>query len=398
MTVETLALGCRLNSAEADTMAALATAGGLREALIVNTCAVTAEAEAQARQAIRRAAREAPTRPIIVTGCAASLDPARWAALPGVARVLTNDDKLRAESWNAPAAAPPAATTSRARAFLEVQQGCDHECTFCVIRVARGASRIWAPDDVLGAARQAVARGQREVVLTGVDLASWQDGARDIAWLARAVLAVPGLARLRLSSLDPAAVPEALFALWRDEQRLAPFLHLSAQHGDGLMLKRMKRRHAPEVVPELAARLRALRDDAAVSLDLIAGFPTEADAAHARSLALIDALRPVAAHVFPYSARPGTAAARMPALPGDVVRKRAQELRTAAAHHAQAAAAARLGATEQVIFETAREGVTAQGLRLRATTDMPRGGLRALRVTGSQGAMLLGEAVTDGAA
>ncbi len=392
MTVETLALGCRLNSAEADTMAALATAGGLRDALIVNTCAVTAEAEAQARQAIRRAARDAPARPIIVTGCAATLAPARWAALPGVARVLTNDEKLRAESWNAPEAPPPAATIRRARAFLEVQQGCDHECTFCVIRVARGASRIWAPDDVLGAARQAVARGQREVVLTGVDLASWQDGARDIAWLARAVLAVPGLARLRLSSLDPAAVPDALFDLWRDEARLAPFLHLSAQHGDGLVLKRMKRRHAPEVVPALAARLRAVRADAAISLDLIAGFPTETAAAHAQSLALLDALHPVAVHVFPYSARPGTPAARMPALHSDVVRARAAALRASAAGHAEAAARARIGATEDVIFETAREGITAQGLRLRATTDMPRAGLRAMRVTGTEAAILLGEA------
>jgi threonylcarbamoyladenosine tRNA methylthiotransferase MtaB len=218
-------------------MASLAAAGGLSHALIVNTCAVTAEAESQARQAIRRAAREAPGRPIIVTGCAATLAPASWAALPGVTRVLGNPEKLQPQSWGAPETpTPPAATRTRARAFLEVQQGCDHHCTFCVIRLARGPSRTWALDDVLGATRQAVARGQQEVILTGVDLASWQDGAAGLAALVRACLGVPGLARLRLSSLDPAAVGADMLALWRDEPRLAPFLHLSAQHGDGLIL------------------------------------------------------------------------------------------------------------------------------------------------------------------
>lgn len=389
MSVATLALGCRLNSAEADGMAALASAGGLRDALIVNTCAVTAEAEAQARQAIRRAARDAPGRPIIVTGCAATLAPVAWAALPGVTRVLTNAEKLRPESWNAPSAAPPAVTTTRVRAFLEVQQGCDHACTFCVIRIARGASRAWALDDVVGAARRAVARGQPEVVLTGVDLASWRDGARGLATLVRAVLAVPGLARLRLSSLDPAGVEPALLALWGTEERLAPFLHLSAQHGDALVLKRMRRRHAPEAVPALAAAMRVQRPDAAIGLDLIAGFPTETDSQHAASLALLDTLRPVAAHVFAYSARPGTAAARMPALPGGVARARAAELRATAARHAEAAARARIGAVEQVLFESASEGTTAQGVRLRGPGA--RGALLPMRVTGADGAVLLGE-------
>ena len=291
-------------------MASLAAAGGLSHALIVNTCAVTAEAESQARQAIRRAAREAPGRPIIVTGCAATLAPASWAALPGVTRVLGNPEKLQPQSWGAPETpTPPAATRTRARAFLEVQQGCDHHCTFCVIRLARGPSRTWALDDVLGATRQAVARGQQEVILTGVDLASWQDGAAGLAALVRACLGVPGLARLRLSSLDPAAVGADMLALWRDEPRLAPFLHLSAQHGDGLILKRMRRRHGPDTVPELAKAARAARPDMALGADLIAGFPTEEEDHHAASLALIEALRPAQLHVFPYSARPGTAAA-----------------------------------------------------------------------------------------
>jgi len=381
-------------------MAALAAAGGLTHALIVNTCAVTAEAESQARQAIRRAAREAPGRPIIVTGCAATLAPAAWAALPGVARVLGNPDKLRAESWGAPpATTPPAATQSRARAFLEVQQGCDHHCTFCVIRVARGPSRAWALDDVVGATRQAVARGQLEVILTGVDLASWREGAAGLAELARACLAVPGLARLRLSSLDPAAVPAGLLALWGDEARLAPFLHLSAQHGDALILKRMRRRHSPEAALALAEAARAARPDMAIGADLIAGFPTEEAAHHAASLALVEALRPAALHVFPYSARPGTAAARLPALPGPLVRARAAELRAAGAAHAQAAARSRVGSLEQAIFDSATEATTAQGLRLRLTQgSAPRGSLRALRVTGTEGATLLAEEMTDGAA
>jgi threonylcarbamoyladenosine tRNA methylthiotransferase MtaB len=397
---ETLALGCRLNGAEAETMAALAAAGGLHDALIVNTCAVTAEAEAQARQAIRRAAREAPGRPIIVTGCAATLAPAAWAALPGVARVLGNSEKLSPAAWGAPdMPVAPAATARRARAFLEVQQGCDHECTFCVIRIARGPSRGMGMEAVLGAARQAVARGQREVVLTGVDLASWAEDGHDLSHLARAVLAIPGLGRLRLSSLDPAAIPEGLWALWRDEARLAPFLHLSAQHADGLMLKRMRRRHGAGDAEALADRARSIRPDMALSADLIAGFPTEDDAAHAANLALVAALRPSALHVFPYSARPGTAAARMPALPVAVARARAAELRAAGAASAQAFAETRLGAVEQAIFETATEATTAHGLRLRLTRGMaPRGALRPVRVTAREGATLLAEEIPHGAA
>ncbi len=381
-------------------MATLAAAGGLSNALIVNTCAVTAEAESQARQAIRRAAREQPGRPIIVAGCAATLAPATWAALPGVARVLGNPEKLLPESWGAPESpTPPAATRARARAFLEVQQGCDHHCTFCVIRVARGASRVWAMKDVLGATRQAVARGQVEVILTGVDLASWREGSAGLAALVRACLGVPGLARLRLSSLDPAAVGAELLALWRGEARLAPFLHLSAQHGDGLILKRMRRRHGPETVPELAAAARAARPDMAMGADLIAGFPTEEEGHHAASLALVEALRPAQLHVFPYSARPGTAAARLPALPPPLVAARAAQLREAGQRHARVAAAARIGLVEQAIFDSMTEATTAQGLRLRLSRgEVPRGTLRAVRVVGTDGAVLLAEEAQNGVA
>ena len=373
-------------------MAELAAAGGLRDALIVNTCAVTSEAEGQARQAIRRAAREQPGRPIIVTGCAATLAPADWAALPGVAQVVSNRDKLLPASWGAPQAAAPAATQRRARAFLEVQQGCDHHCTFCVIRIARGPSRAWAMDDVLGATRQAVARGQLEVILTGVDLASWRDGGAGLSALVRACLTVPGLRRVRLSSLDPAAVEGELLALWQDEERLAPFLHLSAQHGHALMLKRMRRRHAPDTVVELAAAARAARPDMALGADLIAGFPTEEEVHHLASLELIEALRPAALHVFPYSARRGTPAARLPAVSPALVRSRAAMLRNAGQRHAAAIAYARIGSLEQAIFESPGEAMTAQGLRLRLTAGAAlRGSLRSVRVTGADGANLLGE-------
>ena len=379
-------------------MAALAESGGLRRALIVNTCAVTAEAEAQARQAIRRAAREEPGRPIIVTGCAATLAPKAWGALPGVVRVLDNAEKLHPDSWGAQKTIAPAVTQHRARAFLEVQQGCDHHCTFCVIRIARGPSRAWALDEVVGATRRAVARGQLEVVLTGVDLASWQDGVNGLASLVRACLAVPGLARLRLSSLDPAAVEPGLLKLWREEDRLAPFLHLSAQHGDPLILKRMRRRHAPEALLDLAEAARTVRPDMVLGADLIAGFPTEEDAHHAASMALVEMLRPATLHVFPYSARPGTPAARLPALPPQLVRARAAKLRAAGQRHAAEAAAARIGLVEQAIFDSTDEATTAQGLRLRLTVGhVARGSLWAVRVTGTDGAILLAE-VEHGAA
>lgn len=373
-------------------MAVLAQQGGLHDALIVNTCTVTAQAEAQARQAIRRAARLAPERPIIVTGCAATLDPGAWAALPGVIRVLSNSEKLAGQSWGAGADAVPAVTRQRARAFIEVQQGCDHHCTFCVIRIARGASRSWALDDVVGACRQAVARGQLEVILSGVDLASWCVGTRGLPELVRACLAVPGLSRLRLSSLDPAAVTDGLLALWGSEERLAPALHLSAQHGHALILKHMRRRHTPDEMLSLATKARAERPDIAFSADLIAGFPTETDAHHQASLRFIETLGPAALHVFPYSSRPGTPAARLTPLPNAVVRARAAELRAAGDACAVQAASDRVGMTELAIFEGPTEARTGQGLRLRLLEGaMERGSAVKLRVVAAQGTLLLAE-------
>ncbi|MBY0336921.1 MAG: radical SAM protein, partial [Acetobacteraceae bacterium] len=308
-------------------MRALAPAAGWPDALIVNTCAVTAEAEAQARQAIRRAAREAPGRPILVTGCAAQIAPGRWAGLPGVARVVGNGTKLDPAAWDRGAppitradAARPAAGGAT-RGFVAVQNGCDHACTFCIIPAGRGPSRSVPVPEVIAAVRAQVEAGRREVVLTGVDIASWRQDELRLGDLVRAVLrAVPDLPRLRLSTLDPAAMDEALWRALAEEERLMPQLHLSAQHGADLMLKRMRRRHRRADLLAVARRARASRPEVALGADLIAGFPTETEAHHAETLALIGEAGLSLLHVFPYSARPGTPAARMPALPGPVAR------------------------------------------------------------------------------
>jgi threonylcarbamoyladenosine tRNA methylthiotransferase MtaB len=375
MSPETITFGCRLNALEAEAMRALATRAGLGQALIVNTCAVTAEAEAQARQAIRRAAREQPGRPILVTGCAAQVAPAAWAALPGVSRLIGNADKLRPEAWGAPIPfsdvmlardvpeAPVAVMRGRARGFLQIQQGCDHRCTFCVIPYGRGPSRSLPMGAVVAQARAMVEAGLREVVLTGVDIASYGadlPGAPRLGQLARRLLAaVPELPRLRLSSLDPAAIDDDLWRLIAEEPRFLPHLHLSAQHGADLMLKRMRRRHARADLLALAARARALRPDIALGADLIAGFPTESDADFADLLSLVAEAGLSFLHVFPFSPRPGTPAARMPPLPVALRRARAQALRAEGQAAARRFLEARLGQEEQVLMERDGRGHTA---------------------------------------
>ncbi|MCW8085842.1 MiaB/RimO family radical SAM methylthiotransferase [Sabulicella glaciei] len=393
---EALSFGCRLNAAESEAMRHLAERSGWAGALVVNTCAVTAEAEAQARQAIRRAARENPGRPILVTGCAAQIAPDTWAALPGVARVIGNGRKLDPMAWDAPPApitvADPVvpAATAGTRAFLAVQQGCDHHCTFCVIPQGRGPSRGLP---VAEAAREAAALAERhrEIVLSGVDLASHPD----LAGLIRAVLrAAPGLARLRLSSLDPAALDDRFWAVWAEEERLAPSLHLSIQHADDLVLKRMRRRHRHADLLALARRARDLRPGAALGGDLIAGFPTETEAQHAWLEAFIAEAGLAFLHVFPYSPRPGTPAARMPPTPVALRRDRAARLRAAGLRERARFLAGRLGAEEEVLMEGKGLGMTAHGaaLRLSGAPDAPGTLLRA-RVTGTDGATLLGERV-----
>jgi threonylcarbamoyladenosine tRNA methylthiotransferase MtaB len=412
MSVEVLSFGCRLNTYESEAMRGLATRAGHDGTVLVNTCAVTAEAEKQAAQAIRRIARERPGVPIVVTGCAAQIAPARWGALPGVARVIGNADKLKPEAWapDAPAAPvsdimaardvaahPVTEFTGRARALIEVQQGCDHRCTFCVIPFGRGPSRSAPMGAVVQQVRAAVAAGYQEVVLTGVDIASYGPdlpGAPTLGQMIRRLLAlVPELPRLRLSSIDPAAIDGDLWRLIGEEPRLMPHLHLSLQHGADLMLKRMKRRHSRADALAVAARARALRPGIALGADLIAGFPTETEEQFAEMLALVEEAGLHFLHVFPYSERPGTPAARMPQLPVALRRDRAARLRAAGAAATQRFFAARMGQEEAVLLERPDAGHTEHFCSIRLTHGSgQRGRVLRARVTGADAHGLLAEA------
>ena len=405
MTVEILTFGCRLNTYESEVMRGHA--ANLSDTIIVNTCAVTAEAERQARQAIRRAHRDNPEARIVVTGCAAQIDPARWAALPGVARVLGNEDKLRPESWlpdagsavsDIMAAKETAAHlvtefAGRARAFVQVQQGCDHRCTFCVIPFGRGPNRSVPIGAIAEQVRTLVASGYREVVLTGVDIASYGPdlpGRPSLGQMARRLLAaVPELPRLRLSSLDPAAIDDDLWRLIESEPRLMPHLHLSMQAGSDLILKRMKRRHLRQAGLDVIARARALRPGIGIGADLIAGFPTETEALFAETLDFVREAQIPFVHVFPYSERPGTPAARMPAVPVPVRRERAAQLRAAGAEAAHAFLAGQVGRVVSVLAETETGGHSEHfsAVRVPATP----GQLLRARVTAAHADHLLAE-------
>jgi threonylcarbamoyladenosine tRNA methylthiotransferase MtaB len=441
MTAELVTFGCRLNAYESEVMRELAARAGASDAsrtdtgdgshagagsragageashvgaagashsdthdappphtIIVNTCAVTAEAERQARQAIRRAVREHPDARIVVTGCAAQLNPAAWAALPGVTRVLGNQDKLKPESWapGAPSAvsdimaaretAPQLVTefVGRTRAFVQVQQGCDHRCTFCIIPFGRGPSRSVPMGAVVAQVRALVEAGYQEAVLTGVDIASYGPdlpGAPTLGQLVRRLLAlVPDLPRLRLSSLDPAAIDDDLWRLLGDEPRLMPHLHLSLQAGSDLVLKRMKRRHGCADARAAIARARALRPGIAIGADLIAGFPTETEALFAETLAFVQAAELPFLHVFPYSERPGTPAARMPAVPVPLRRERAARLRDAGRSAARDFFAAQVGRTIALLTETGDTGHSEHFAPVRLRAPVEAGRLIAARV------------------
>ena len=373
MTLDILTFGCRLNTVESEAIRAQTT--HLHETIIVNTCAVTAEAERQARQAIARLHRDRPQAAIVVTGCAAQIDPARWAALPGVTRLVGNVEKLNPATWHhdAPALAPIAQArnhtpallpglTHRARAFLDVQQGCDHHCTFCIIPQGRGPARSVPPETILTHVNHLVQAGQHEIVLTGVDLASWGTdlpGRPTLATLLRTLLGgAPTLPRLRLSSLDPAAIDDPFLHLLATEPRLMPHLHLSLQSGSDLILKRMRRRHRRAPTLALIAQARRLRPGLAIGADLIAGFPTETEAQAAETRAFVDEAQIPYLHVFPYSPRPGTPAARMPQLPTPIRRERAARLRAAATPHANALHHSLIGQHRQIVAERNAAGHT----------------------------------------
>ncbi|MBJ6123123.1 tRNA (N(6)-L-threonylcarbamoyladenosine(37)-C(2))-methylthiotransferase MtaB [Sphingomonas mollis] len=349
---EVVSLGCRLNIAESETIRALI-AG--RDMVVVNSCAVTNEAVKQTRAAIRRAARDRPGARIVVTGCAATIDPASFAAMPEVERVVANDAKLLPASWGRTEALPATLFDGHARAFVEVQNGCDHACTFCIIPQGRGASRSIPAGGVVDHIAALVDAGHREVVLTGVDLTSYGHdlpGAPSLGLLVERILrGVPGLMRLRLSSLDSIEIDDRLFDLVTSEMRVMPHLHLSLQAGNDMILKRMKRRHSRAQSVALVERIKACRPDVAIGADLIAGFPTEDDAMFADTLALIADCDIVHAHIFPYSPRTGTPAARMPQVDPVVRRERAGLLRQAAATRRAAWLAAQVGAVRTVLVE-----------------------------------------------
>ncbi|MCA0902559.1 MiaB/RimO family radical SAM methylthiotransferase [Qipengyuania aquimaris] len=325
-----VSLGCRLNISESERMRTML--AGEENLVVVNSCAVTSEAVRQTRQAIRRARRANPDARLLVTGCAAEIERDELAAMPEVDGLIANDAKLDPRAWNVPAQAPPV-PKRRTRAFVAVQNGCDHACTFCVIPQGRGASRSMSVDEVIREVALHVDQGAAEVVLTGVDVTSWGHdlpGKPQLGAMVRAVLdAFPTLPRLRMSSLDGIEIDEALFELFAGEPRLMPHLHLSMQHGHDLILKRMKRRHSRADAVDLVRRLKDRRPDLAVGADLIAGFPTETEEHHEANLSIIRELGIVHGHIFPYSPRPGTPAARMPQLDRATIKQRAAELREA---------------------------------------------------------------------
>jgi threonylcarbamoyladenosine tRNA methylthiotransferase MtaB len=411
--VEVITLGCRLNAYESEAMRALAAGGNPGKVVIINTCAVTNEAVRQAGQTIRRARRENPGAQIVVTGCAAQIDPACFAAMPEVNHVLGNAEKMQAESFrdlarrndrvqvNDIMAVRETAShlidglADRARAYIQVQNGCDHRCTFCIIPFGRGNSRSVPAGEVVEQVRRLAARGVPEVVLTGVDLTSWgQDlpGRPTLGNLcARILKLVPELKRLRLSSVDACEIDETLFGLFAEEERLMPHLHLSLQHGADIILKRMKRRHLRADALALAARLRAVRPEIAFGADLIAGFPTETEEHFAQTLSLVDEMDLAFLHVFAFSAREGTPAAKMPPLPQAVVKERAVRLRAKGAQALARHLDTFVGATKPVLIE--REG---RG-RLETFTEVegvvgPAGAIVRARLCASTGTALRAEA------
>jgi threonylcarbamoyladenosine tRNA methylthiotransferase MtaB len=421
MSVEVVTFGCRLNAYESEVIRREAGAAGLAAAVVVNTCAVTAEAVRQARQAIRKRKREQPDARIVVTGCAAQTEPQTFAAMPEVALVLGNEQKLSAEAWRAQrdalARAPfgldrdekvavndiMAVTETaahlvdgldgRARAFVQVQNGCDHRCTFCIIPYGRGNSRSVPMGEVVAQVRRLTERGYREVVLTGVDLTSYGanlPGAPRLGLLVKQILKhVPELERLRLSSIDSVEADSDLLDAFDNDARLMPHLHLSLQAGDDLILKRMKRRHLRADAIAFCDQVRRLRPDVVFGGDLIAGFPTETEAMFARSLDLVDDCGLTHLHVFPFSPRPGTPAARMPQLCREAVKERARRLRVKGAVALRRHLDAQIGARRRVLTESHDVGRTEHFTQVRLNAPVEPGVILDLTVAGHDGRQLL---------
>ncbi|PPD46149.1 MAG: tRNA (N(6)-L-threonylcarbamoyladenosine(37)-C(2))-methylthiotransferase MtaB [Methylocystis sp.] len=373
---EVVTFGCRLNLVDSEALAR--EHAGPRETIVVNTCAVTSEATRQARQAIRRLHRERPQARIVVAGCAARIDPGSFAGMEGVARVVAEEQPNHAR-----------AAEEGTRAFLAVQNGCDHSCTFCIIPQGRGASRSVAPRDALAQVRALVASGKQEIVLTGVDLTSYDAGGFKLGGLVRLLLReTPELQRLRLSSIDCIEADDDLVAAMREEERLCPHLHLSLQAGDDLILKRMKRRHSRADAIRFCEELRAARPGIVFGADFIAGFPTETEEMFARTLALVEDCGLAHLHVFPFSPRPGTPAARMPQIAREVAKARAARLREAGDRALARHLDAQKGKTLRLLTE---RGGTARAadFTLARTPDVEAGRIIDALVTGHDGRALL---------
>ncbi|MFO1185521.1 MAG: tRNA (N(6)-L-threonylcarbamoyladenosine(37)-C(2))-methylthiotransferase MtaB [Bauldia sp.] len=403
--LDVLSFGCRLNHAESQTIRRRASEAGLADALVVNSCGVTAEAVRQVRQSIRAAKRANPTRTVILTGCAAETDRGSFLAMPEVDRIVPNARKLETTSYrqgsapgaveDGPAADWAAPTPDQGgwvRAFVEVQNGCDHTCTFCVIPVGRGRSRSRPASAVIDDVRRLAVAGYPEIVLTGVDLTAWGSdfGAElRLGGLVRAVLtAVPEVVRLRLSSVDPVEVDSDLLAAFADEERLMPHLHLSLQHGDDLILRRMRRRHRRADALALTDRLRRLRPDMVFGADVIAGFPTETEDMFRNTLTIVEDCDLSFLHVFPYSQRPGTAAARMPQVERTVAKQRAAELRECGERALMAQLDRECGQLRGVLVERANRGRSEQFFRVELGAEAPVGSVVRARISGRQGMRL----------
>jgi threonylcarbamoyladenosine tRNA methylthiotransferase MtaB len=421
MSVDIVTFGCRLNAFESEVIAREAENAGLTDTIVINSCAVTNEAVAQARQSIRRLRRERPESHIVVTGCAAQTQPEMFAGMGEVDRVVGNDEKMRSEAWRDARVAFDAAPTfgiaesekiavadimavkamaphlvagfqrGLPRVFVQVQNGCDHRCTFCIIPYGRGNSRSVPMGGVVDQVRALVERGHAEIVLTGVDLTSYGadlPGTPKLGQLTKQILRhVPELKRLRISSVDQIEVDRDLLEIIADDERLMPHLHLSLQSGDDLILKRMKRRHSRKNAIDFCAQVRSLRPDIALGADIIAGFPTESDEMFERSLDLVEECGLTFLHVFPYSPRPGTPAARMPQVAGSTIKERAKRLRATGEAALQKRLASEIGATRQVLIESATQGRTEHFLPV-AISGETAGAVRALTISGHDDARL----------
>ncbi len=412
-------LGCRLNAYESEAMKELAAAAGLSGVVIVNTCAVTAEAVRKAKQEIRRLARENPGAAVIVTGCAAQTEPETFAGMAEVTRVIGNHEKMQADTWAGlthslripdligvtekiqvddimsvrETAGHLIDGFGRQRAYVQVQNGCDHRCTFCIIPYGRGNSRSVPAGVVVEQVKRLIDKGFAEVVLTGVDLTSWGadlPGMPHLGDLVLKLLRLTSIARLRISSIDSIEADPALMEAIAAEPRLMPHLHLSLQAGDNMILKRMKRRHAREDSIRFCEETRALRPDMVFGADLIAGFPTETEEMFGNSLKLVQDCGLTFLHVFPFSPRKGTPAARMPQVKGPEIKARAARLRAAGDAALQRHLQAQVGATHQVLIETARLGRTAQFTEVTFDADQPEGNILTTRILGHRDGRLMG--------